>query len=375
MILSICIPTYNRIKYLKVLLNSLVLQINEANLNDNIEIIISNNNSDDGTLEFLESFKKEHSTIRIETNHNENNIGVVKNIIKLVTLSKAKFWYFIGDDDYIPAGILGLIVEDLNINQNIPVHIFNQLNNQVINQSKEVSITNAAKNFFYYLGNAVTICDTKLTKQIINEEYDEVVKTCWPQTYIYFRVAQISKIVKPFYLSTLTIFNSQAKNNNNLISAHYIFNSIFLNLYLLNNSLNLKQSNLNKIDYLKGIKPLNGLNFLIFIHNLFFLYYYNDLPIERLSFEKDLALLKAENNGFKLKTLLFCRKIPKQYYKIYKIFYLTLFNFSRTLVKEKKLSNPIILWKKTNININQLIEQKLKLMNEKSSHSLVKNNW
>ena len=99
------------------------------------------------------------------------------------------------------------------------------------------------------------------------------------------------------------------------------------------------------------------------------------MPIERLSFEKDVALLKAENNGFKLKTLLFCKKIPKKYYKYYKIFYLTFFNFSRTLVKEKKLSNPIIIWKKTNINIDQLIEQKLKLMNEKSSHSLVKNNW
>lgn len=77
-LLSICIPTYNRSKYLKNSLDSIVKQ-NEF-LNGAVEIVISDNASTDDTKEIVESYQKVYKNIyysRNEENVKDKNYPIV----------------------------------------------------------------------------------------------------------------------------------------------------------------------------------------------------------------------------------------------------------------------------------------------------------
>lgn len=94
-LLSICIPTYNRVASLKNQINQLLPQIEL--FRDNIELIISNNCSTDKTSEYLFALSQENSWIT--TNTNEINIGGISNFKKLIEMATGKFVWLLGDDD------------------------------------------------------------------------------------------------------------------------------------------------------------------------------------------------------------------------------------------------------------------------------------
>ena len=77
--LSICIPTYNRSYYLDNCLNSIKLAKKESNLS--LEVCISDNCS---TEEIEPIIKKYEQDINIIFNKNSKNLGMGKNILKVV---------------------------------------------------------------------------------------------------------------------------------------------------------------------------------------------------------------------------------------------------------------------------------------------------
>lgn len=68
---------------------------------DNLEIVLSDDCSSDGTFEQIEKCTKEyHGPHRIVINKNENNIGLVPHMNKIIyELSKGKFIFLTGGDD------------------------------------------------------------------------------------------------------------------------------------------------------------------------------------------------------------------------------------------------------------------------------------
>lgn len=94
-LLSICIPTYNREKYLEECLESIVHQqwFNQ----ENIEIVISDNASIDNTKDLVYKYQKEYSNIKYH--RNEKNIGAIKNIFYLPSYSRGEYVWLISDDD------------------------------------------------------------------------------------------------------------------------------------------------------------------------------------------------------------------------------------------------------------------------------------
>lgn len=94
-LISICIPTFNREKYLDECLRSIFGQLTKDNFN-NIEIIISDNNSFDKTLDVIKKYNK---IKRIVYFKNDKNIGVRKNVIKVGTYAKGDYIWFLSDDD------------------------------------------------------------------------------------------------------------------------------------------------------------------------------------------------------------------------------------------------------------------------------------
>ena len=95
-LVSICLPVYNAAPYILTTLHSLVNQTYP-----NIEIIISDNASTDGTWDLITDFAKKYVSVRFHKN--DTNYGYVNNIRQAVTSAKSEFVaIFHADDLYEP---------------------------------------------------------------------------------------------------------------------------------------------------------------------------------------------------------------------------------------------------------------------------------
>lgn len=117
-ILSICIPTYNRIKELKKLLNSIENEISCNKLENKIEICISDNGSVDEVEDIV---RKAALKLNIKFNKNLENKGFDFNLEKTTQLATGKYMWFCGDDDEILPNSLNTI---LNIIKNEESQIY-----------------------------------------------------------------------------------------------------------------------------------------------------------------------------------------------------------------------------------------------------------
>lgn len=107
--LSICIPTYNRAKYLKELLDSIIVQLNG---NAAVEICISDNASTDNTAQLVAEYNKKYTHIAyFKASQNE---GFDRNLLKVVSLAEGEYCWLMGDDDKIEPGAIEYILDILN---------------------------------------------------------------------------------------------------------------------------------------------------------------------------------------------------------------------------------------------------------------------
>jgi len=108
-VLSICIPTYNRLSYLRELVGSLLPQIDRTK-SGAIEILVSNNVSTDGTAAFCETISRPY--FRFWTN--EVNIGGDRNFLKCIREAKGTYVWLVGDDDLVPEGAIAKVLAIIN---------------------------------------------------------------------------------------------------------------------------------------------------------------------------------------------------------------------------------------------------------------------
>jgi len=95
--LTVFIPTYNRVKSLKVCLEGLAAQIGQRK---DVRVHVSDNASKDGTRHVLALYEKQYPWFSFE--RNEWNAGGVFNQLKAFSLPfKSEFVWMIGDDDYL----------------------------------------------------------------------------------------------------------------------------------------------------------------------------------------------------------------------------------------------------------------------------------
>ena len=97
MILSICIPSFNRLDCLDNCLNSILISSKNVE-NFNFEVCISDNCSEQDPIDIINKYNKE---LNITFNKNQKNLGFALNAIKTVKISNGKFVWLIGNDDLI----------------------------------------------------------------------------------------------------------------------------------------------------------------------------------------------------------------------------------------------------------------------------------
>jgi abequosyltransferase len=122
-VLSICVPTYNRCFYLIDCLRDLINQAIEINAEKEIEICISNNASTDNTKSEIDKLVSEFPNIRFVINHNKTNIGADRNFQKVLGMQSGKYTILKGDDDYFAPGGLKFLLNEFKTNTNVDFFI------------------------------------------------------------------------------------------------------------------------------------------------------------------------------------------------------------------------------------------------------------
>lgn len=118
MLLSILIPTFNRVKDLEKNLIKLENALVSNELIDVVSIIVANNQSPDNTQEFLEQFKSK-TTVNIHCVHQESNIGPVLNVLSLLSAAKSEYILYLGDDDYLDPEYINRVVREIKNDKEI----------------------------------------------------------------------------------------------------------------------------------------------------------------------------------------------------------------------------------------------------------------
>lgn len=92
--LSLCIPTYNRSRFIGETLENIVQQAT-----DEIEIVISDNASEDNTEEVVRTYQEKFP--RITYFRWDRNMGADKNFLKVIELAKGEYCWFVSSDDCV----------------------------------------------------------------------------------------------------------------------------------------------------------------------------------------------------------------------------------------------------------------------------------
>jgi len=104
--LSILIPTYNRSLFLNKNLEMLADYIRKGNIENEVEIVVSNNHSTDNTDEIVNQFIEINKDILFQYYTQNINIGLEKNALFVLNVTKGEYVMYLGDDDYIEENYL-----------------------------------------------------------------------------------------------------------------------------------------------------------------------------------------------------------------------------------------------------------------------------
>jgi glycosyltransferase involved in cell wall biosynthesis len=114
-LLTICIPTYNRVSYLRMMLQALLPQVAAAG--DEVEVWVIDNDSPDETAAVLVEAAQWGP---FRTHRHPHNIGGVPNIIYgPSTLASGEYSWVLGDHNLVLPGALGRVVEVLRAHRNL----------------------------------------------------------------------------------------------------------------------------------------------------------------------------------------------------------------------------------------------------------------
>lgn len=107
-LLSICIPTFNRKDYLDRLLANIEKQLDTYRLHDKVEVLVSDNCSEDATMSVVEKY---NSFVKYQ--RNEVNIGPDANFLSLFGLAQGEYIWLPGDDDEFRTDTVNFIVKEI----------------------------------------------------------------------------------------------------------------------------------------------------------------------------------------------------------------------------------------------------------------------
>jgi glycosyltransferase involved in cell wall biosynthesis len=116
--LSVAIPTYNGAATIREALDSIVHQLEEG-----VEIVVSDNASTDATCEIVHEYQSQSPAIRYF--RNDENLGVDRNFDLAVERASGIHLWFFGDDDKMAHGAIRKVLQVLEDNPDVALVFMN----------------------------------------------------------------------------------------------------------------------------------------------------------------------------------------------------------------------------------------------------------
>ena len=155
-LLSICIPTYNRSKYLKELLD--VIHKQSIDFAEEVEVVISDNASTDDTSSVIDIYKTKF--LNFVVNRWEKNTGTRFNVCNIPIFASGKHVWFFFDDDIPEDNILHEVFEFTKTNNTLALVSLNWINTNQRNavyQEFENRIYPSAEDIFMKCGEYMAL--------------------------------------------------------------------------------------------------------------------------------------------------------------------------------------------------------------------------
>lgn len=219
--LSICIPTYNRSKYLRELLDSIILAI-ENSKEKSVEILVSDNHSKDDTYTLVERYSSMYSFIKYI--RPINKLAPELNFRFVASKSLGDYVWVIGDDDSIEEFSLGYIFKLISSNCSLLILNFsvydrdmkNLIKKSFYNYHYDISFDNCTQvleNFGISLGYiSGLIFNRNLLFKLPLEQYEKYIEYGFSFAYaIYYGLVGERNIT---YCSK-TLFRNRSGNSGN----------------------------------------------------------------------------------------------------------------------------------------------------------------
>lgn len=228
-ILTLGIPTWNRCELLKDLLDQLTLQIAEYGLEDKIEILVSNNGSEDDTENLVKSYQKIYSFISY--NNNGTNIGAKENVLRAMELASGKFWMMLGDDDRIHDDCLKGLTKLLENGNDLGVILdSSKFKKNPFKNKPDISLRELLENFYWHLGNAgFFIASTSLLKSNLKKHPYEYFSISWPQTQLQVMGLYQNKDLR-IHVENLNILAEVVHGEVTVYNSYYLWRTTLLDL-------------------------------------------------------------------------------------------------------------------------------------------------
>ena len=120
-LLTFCIPTFNRAPFLDILLSKIEKQTGEFVNIRFLELIVSDNCSNDNTSQIVHKYL--NKGLAITYIRNDSNLGMDGNFVQCFKKATGKYIWLLGDDDFLKDGALNKIMLELNGSEYGLVHL------------------------------------------------------------------------------------------------------------------------------------------------------------------------------------------------------------------------------------------------------------
>lgn len=167
-ILSICIPTWNRAKFLNCCLKAIEEQLKDIESSE-LELYVSDNCSKDNTEDVVNDYIKKG--LPITYNKNAKNLGAAGNFLKCMQFASGKYILLLGDDDILYPDAIRFLLDLLRNNDYGIVHFCPLRKNEhttLVFDNKDEFFINVSYWFTFISGN---IFQKKVVPQISPEGY------------------------------------------------------------------------------------------------------------------------------------------------------------------------------------------------------------
>jgi len=104
--LSICIPTYNRSRFIGETLESIISQAS-----DNVEIVIVDGASTDNTAQVVSWYQRKFKNLSYFCS--EKNMGVDQDMAKTIEFARGQYCWMLSDDDLLKPGAIKTILKEI----------------------------------------------------------------------------------------------------------------------------------------------------------------------------------------------------------------------------------------------------------------------